>query len=364
MLPRREVFQALPERAKKSADEGAGNVRDCSRVHLVVPPGGSFPETRRIELGPRVLSVGRGAQCDVRIDVPGVDDEHAKISEVAVVAVGADCAVGDVPLDAGHRRLLGPGDEVQIGSVVLAIEGQDPSADPHPRVPRVRVVEGQNFGDELALLDEGREYVIGRSPKVDLVLGDREVSREHIKVLRRGASVLLFDAASTRGSWLGRANVYQGSRVEWQAPRMLKLGATVLALVLPDEVRARAPGAKASAPMTPPPRVKRVERAALAGAAAAEGPAPVPVYHYEAKPQPHAAPAPQAHATPAAFVVPVSPSVPAPAITPSVAPANAGPRKAWKGTGPTVGRGLGILLLALAGLAILGALFLVFSLME
>ena len=92
------------------------------------------------------------------------------------------------------------------------------------------MVEGQNFGDELLLAAENQEYVIGRSPKADLVLEDREVSREHIKIVRRGFSVFIYDAASTRGSWLGRSAVYQGSRVEWQRPRMLKLGATVLSL--------------------------------------------------------------------------------------------------------------------------------------
>lgn len=332
-------------------------------MHLVVPPGGSFPETRRIELGAQVFTVGRGPGCDVRIDLPGVDDEHAKISEVAIVAVGADCAVGDVPLDAGHRRLLSPGDEIQIGSVVLVVEGQDPSA----RAPRIRVVEGQNFGDELVLDADDREYVIGRSAKADLVLDDREVSREHIKLVRRGADVFLFDAASTRGSWLGRSTVYQGSRVQWAPRRMLKLGASVLALVLPDEVRARAPAAQASAPMTAPPRTKAPQVAP--SPVAVDQPAPVPVYHYEAKPQPP--PEPSSGALPPPSFVPSvpPPSSLGPVIAPVAPPATGGARgqasrTAWKKSGPTVGRGLGILLLALAGLAILGALFLVFSLME
>ena len=132
-------------------------------VHLVVPAGGSFRETRRIELDARVLTIGRAASCDVRVDVPGVDDEHAKISEVALVAVGADCAIGDVPLDAGQRRLIMPGDEIQVGSVVLALDGKDPSAQDTPRqVPRIRVVEGQNLGAELLLTVENHEYIIGR----------------------------------------------------------------------------------------------------------------------------------------------------------------------------------------------------------
>jgi pSer/pThr/pTyr-binding forkhead associated (FHA) protein len=344
-------------------------------VHLVVPPGGSFRETRRIELGARVLTIGRGESCEVRVDVPGVDDEHAKISEVALIAVGPDCAVGDVPLDAGQRRLLMPGDELQIGSVVLAIDGHEPqaaAAPAQPRGPRIRVVEGKNFGDELVLGEENRQYVIGRSPNADLVLEDREVSREHIKVVRRGLDVFIFDAASTRGSWLGRSAVYQGSRIEWQRPRMLKLGATVLALDLPDDARARAPAVQVSAPMTPPPRARGDVRfpsgSPAADVAASTGPlANVPVYHYEAKPQAQAS-SPASTPPPSgagAFVAGHSPPAPGVASVPPVSSLVAtGPRRAWKKDGPTIGRASGLLLLVLAGIVILGVLLVVFSLME
>lgn len=301
-------------------------MRHSRCVYLVVPPGGSFRETRRIELGARVLTIGRAEGCDVCVDVPGVDDEHAKISEVALIAVGADCAVGDVPLDAGQRRLVIPGDEIQIGSVVLALDGQDPTTtEGEHRAPRVRVVEGQNFGDELTLEAEDREYIIGRSPKADLVLEDREVSREHIKIVRRGYSVFIYDTASTRGSWLGRSAVYQGTRVEWQRPRMLKLGATVLSLDLPDAARAAAPAVQVSAPMTPQPTARFG----------------------------------------VAKLHPATPPVTEAAPTPTMKKARvAASRTAWKRSGPTIGRASGFLLLALAGIAILGALFVVFSLME
>jgi hypothetical protein len=45
-------------------------------------------------------------------------------------------------------------------------------------------------------------------------------------------------------------------------------------------------------------------------------------------------------------------------------PAHAPNRKAWKSGGPVIGKASGLLLLALAALTILGALFVVFSLME
>lgn len=322
-------------------------MRHSAGVHLVVPPGGAFRETRRIELGVRVLSIGRGESCDVRIDVPGVDDEHAKISEVALIAVGSDCAVGDVPLDAGQRRLVMAGDELQIGSVVLALDGHDPTSPPagSPSDSRIRVVEGNNFGDELVLAAENREYVIGRSPTADLVLDDREVSREHIKVVRRGLAVFIYDAASTRGSWLGRSAVYQGARVEWQRPRMLKLGASVLTLDVP-----RAVALQVSAPMTPPPRIV----GALHGG-----------------PDTHSSESSKGEAIDGG-ARDVEPTLPTDSVSvdgtdrphSTIQGGVVTSRTAWKKTAPTIGRATGLFLLALAAVAILGVLFLVFSLME
>ncbi len=380
-------------------------MRHYACVHLVVPPGGSFRETRRIELGARVLTIGRAETCDIRVDVPGVDDEHAKISEVALIAVGPDCAVGDVPLDPGSRRLVMPGDEIQIGAVVLGLEGVDPSllandgaGNPQavPLGPRVRVVEGAAFGDELVLAEENREYVIGRSPKCDLILSeDREVSREHVKLVRRGWRVYLQDQSSTRGSWLGRAAVYSASTTEWMRPTMLKVGATVLSLELPEGVGRRAPPAMVMQPFTPPPRARpatpiatpqNMPNAAPAEALPAVEPPvpskqrPAPVVQYfdgsntsssTASSSPPPGPSPAPHVPP--MQIPTTPNMgmvpqPMPGAAPIgiAAPPMPGQpaRRAWKKQGPTIGKASGLLLLALAGLAILGVLFVVFSLME
>ena len=365
-------------------------------MYLVVPPGGCFPEMRRIELGPGPLTIGRSESCEIRVDVPGVDQEHAKISEVALVALGPDCAIGDVPLDSGSRRLVMPGDEIQIGSMIVALEGDDPSAvaegaimterlgSPHHEGPRVRIVEGANFGDELLLKEENREYVVGRGPSCDLVVEDREVSREHIKLVRRGYNIYIKDLSSTRGSWLGRSAVYTGATVEWMRPRMLRLGATVLSLEVPEAIRRAAPSAMASAPMTPPPRSRKgpgmtpsphmPPASPSSAAASARGsntltPAP-------SEPPPGSAAAANVAAELQSFSYGgpgVVPSGPAGSVPPAAGsspralgtlPPPSQARKAWKKTGPTIGRASGLLLLALAGLAILGALFVVFSLLE
>jgi hypothetical protein len=389
-------------------------------VYLVVPPGGCFLETRRIELGAGALTIGRAPSCEIRVDVPGVDEEHAKISEVALIALGPDCAIGDVPLDQGARRLLMPGDEIQIGSVVVALEGTDPSLAPPPldanaatlRMdsatpmdgPRVHVVEGTNFGDELLLEEEGRAYVVGRGPTCDLVLDDREVSREHVLVMRKGYVIFVQDPSSTRGSWLGRSTVYSGATVEWSRPRMLRVGATVLALQVPEAIRRAAPAAQTSAPMTPPPRRRRnlpapapsspsvaepSSRAPAVGPssqvvtppastpalAASEEAAAAPTgpLTYEVTPPPPPKVVPidtgSAPVSSVSYKKPPSPPmVPPEAVFtprgPGALPPASASRTAWKKSGLTIGRASGLLLLALAGLVILGGLFVVFSLLE
>ncbi|MFO0741418.1 MAG: FHA domain-containing protein [Labilithrix sp.] len=324
-------------------------------MHLVVPPGGSFRESRRIPLGARPLTIGRAEKCEIRIDMPGIDDEHATITIDALIAIGPDCAIGDVPMDAGVRRLVQPGDEIMIGPLVLAIEGQTNRLPGSANAPRIRVVEGENAGSEVLLAFENKEYIIGRAKTADLVLKDREVSREHLKVTRRGFNIHVYDAASTRGSFLGRSAVYQGTNIEWQRPRMLKVGATVLALDLPPEA-GPIPSAVASAPQTftparpPAPQTFTPSAEALA----AGPPTTVGVFHYEAKPQSD---------------LPIVPSS-APSLPPSGAPMPISSRTGlenrggWKKSGTQIGRGSGVLLLIVAGIVILGGLFVVFSLME
>jgi hypothetical protein len=209
------------------------------------------------------MSIGSLPSCDLCLDAAGVDELHGEITEEAFVAKRGDCAIGDVPLEAGERWLLTPGDEVQVGSVVLVVEPDAPSELEHPRV---RVVGGQDLGRSLDLLRADHEYVIGRNAKAGLALSDREVSRDHLKIAWRGGRVFIFDAASTRGSWLGRAAVYQGSLIEWSRARLLKVGATVLSLELPSGARRslspRGLGSRASS-FRP---FKRVRKAWKAGA--------------------------------------------------------------------------------------------------
>ena len=207
-----------------------------------------------------------------------------------------------------------------------------------------------------------------------------------MKILRKGFTVFIKDPASTRGSWLGRAAVYQGSTIEWQRPRMLKIGATVLSLELPESVRRAAPGAQASAPMTPPPRSRRHMTPSAPGVgppSGTDGSVDVPISMQDVSHHSNTLPHPLPHAGGTQpMYPPLDPTPPPQGVVPG-APIIAGlphvgsggspiprlagppaPRKAWKKDTPVIGRAGGLLLLALAGLAIAGALFVVFSLLE
>ena len=120
-----------------------------------------------------------------------------------------------------------------------------------------------------------------------------------------------------------------------------------------------APPAQASAPHTPPPRSKQVPPSPTSSAPASRG----AQSRYETTPSPPSSSSTPAPVHYAARPQSVPPGQPAP-MPASVPPPKGPARKAWKKSGPVIGKASGLLLLALAALTILGALFVVFSLME
>ena len=66
---------------------------------------------------------------------------------------------------------------------------------------------GQTAREEIALVLDGRRIpiehpvvVLGRAPGCDVTLDDRNVSRRHAEVRRRGPVVVLVDLESTNGT--------------------------------------------------------------------------------------------------------------------------------------------------------------------
>src|SRR6185369_3584921 len=101
-------------------------------------------------------------------------------------------------------------------------ERQTPSAP--GTVGRLVVVEGQNQGAALALMRA--QATVGRHPTNDLVLSDPGVSSVHLEITRRpGGHVLVRDAGSTNGSWIGEHRLLE---MELGPGATVRVGATVL----------------------------------------------------------------------------------------------------------------------------------------
>jgi pSer/pThr/pTyr-binding forkhead associated (FHA) protein len=211
--------------------------------------------------GAQRVVLGRGAGSDVRLPDASVSHRHASVrsqgTELVVVDEGSTNGtfVGDVRVAPGMSRIVRSGDWVRLGRVwlrllmdpnpvtrdlamatrdlALAFVSQAMRARGADRTMTVRVVEGRDQGATLPLADEGRSYAIGRGSDCDLPLADVDASREHVRVVRRGAGVVIRDAGAKNGTWLGTVRLATNEEVSWRPTQMLQVGRSVLALVEP-----------------------------------------------------------------------------------------------------------------------------------
>src|SRR5215510_3380928 len=108
---------------------------------------------------------------------------------------------------------------------VAATDVQERPIVPEPqRVARLVVVEGPNRGAALALVRA--QGTVGRHPTNDLVLSDPRVSSVHLEITRRpGGHVLVRDAGSTNGSWIGDHRLLE---MELAPGATVRVGSTLL----------------------------------------------------------------------------------------------------------------------------------------
>lgn len=219
--------------------------------------GGSGSEPSLTLDASRVV-IGRGASCDVRLPDPSVSQRHAVVSaqgaEYQIIDEGSTNGtfVGGVRLSPKAPRSLRSGDMVRVGRVwlevridqtaptpdlalatrdlALALVQNAMAAQGNDTVPKVTIVEGADLGAILPLADEGRVYIVGRGETCDLPLADADASREHVQIVRRGASVLVRDLRSKNGSMMGEQPIPTGRDAPWKPSAMVRVGATVLAL--------------------------------------------------------------------------------------------------------------------------------------
>jgi pSer/pThr/pTyr-binding forkhead associated (FHA) protein len=260
-------------------------------------------ETRLTFDGTQRVVIGRGSSCDVRLPDASVSHRHASLQARGVDFVLVDegstngTFVGGVRVAPRTSRIVRSGDAVRLGRVwielridqtpitrdvaaatrdlALALVADVLAAAGTDRTMRLRVVEGRDQGATLALVEEGRAYVLGRAAECDLPLADADASREHAAVVRRGGVVAVRDLAAKNGTWLGETRIPGDAESVWRPAQMMQIGRTVVALEEPlADALARIEGApdeaipageKIEQPPAPPPLEPVSTAAARAG---------------------------------------------------------------------------------------------------
>ncbi len=195
-------------------------------------------EVQEQELSSPQLTIGRGVDNDVQLDVAGASRQHAMVTleREAVWVVDRGSTNGTwVAGQRVERARLEPGDRFQIGGMVFELASsslvrptvvedwrglQAPPAagGPGMRLRREGVVPPASVtlvetssGRPLQPAREipARGLAFGRDPSNDLCLEDGEVSRFHARVTPREETYMLEDLGSRNGTWVNRMRVRQ-----------------------------------------------------------------------------------------------------------------------------------------------------------
>ena len=265
--------------------------------------------------GTRIV-VGRGSGSDLRLPDPSVSHRHASIRLHGGDTVLVDEGSTNGTYLAGKRlnphtpETIKSGDLIRVGRVWIEVSiGQ--SAPTHDlnlatkelamrlvsgalmelgqdSVPVVSVAEGADVGTELRLEEDARVYVLGRGDTCDLPLYDKDASREHVHIVKRGSAILVRDLGSKNGSYLGGVRMEPDRDLPWKLHQDLQIGQTVLALHEPltralseiEELPDEAIPETEAVPKAPPSLSELAEQAEQQGAAVgeiAEAVAPAPI---------------------------------------------------------------------------------------
>ncbi len=211
--------------------------------------------------GTQRVVIGRGAGSDIRLPDTSVSLRHATLraqgSDFVVVDEGSTNGtfVGSVRVAARTSRIVRSGDRVRVGriwievridhspvtrdvaaatrDIALSLVSRALDARGADRTTRIQVVEGEDQGAELGLPEDGAACVVGRGAHCGLALADADVSREHVRVERRGGAVWVRDLGTKNGTWVGETFAPPDQDVLWRPPHMMRIGRTVLALLVP-----------------------------------------------------------------------------------------------------------------------------------
>lgn len=222
----------------------------------VVVRSGDHPTPLKISLDAPRIVIGRGEGCEIRLPDPSVSHRHASIrqrgSEYVVVDEGSTNGtfVGPVRLSPQAPRMVRSGELLRVGRIWLELTVESVPTTEGPQLAtreialslvssalaaqgeaaavKVRVQEGPDAGKELALVESGRAYAVGRGQGVDLPLSDVDASRRHVELSRRGGVLWVKDLGSKNGALLEGIALTPHKETVWPHGKRVLLGSTVL----------------------------------------------------------------------------------------------------------------------------------------
>jgi pSer/pThr/pTyr-binding forkhead associated (FHA) protein len=175
---------------------------------------GPEPDQWDVPADGRRLRLGRGAECEIQVDVQDVSRVHA-----AVWSSGGQLVIEDLGSSNGTfvngepvtRRALAAGDRIRLGRSADLAVADDLDKQPRGRrrvarwsLPRetqfsLQPLEGDSPAGEALPLSE-RMVTVGRDASAWLVLDDDTVSRLHARLDREGEDLWVTDLKSRNGT--------------------------------------------------------------------------------------------------------------------------------------------------------------------
>ena len=243
---------------------------------LVTVPG-SDPQTITLDQ-PRVV-IGRGAHVDVRLPSRAVSDQHAMVRvdgpDVSIIDEGSTngTRVNGVAIARGRRKFLRDGDEIGVGDYAIKVSFVIALADPPERTatlarrllkdslrslggdsapPYLELRSGKTAGRRWEIPAAGSRLTLGRAEGCEVLLDDRDCSRQHAEVERDAEGFLLRDLGSKNGIVVGGRSLTEKRLKNGDE---FTIGKSALRFVDPTEelLRGFESGADEAAP-PPPPR--------------------------------------------------------------------------------------------------------------
>jgi len=221
------------------------------------------------------ILLGRDASCNVVLTSVTVSRFHARI-----IQDGGICYIEDVgssfgtqvnnePLPPGEKRRLYNGNVIAIAQFDLRFDAvvpmpkepgtgvwtpraaKSPFAILPDENPYLRIMNGPNEGTRIEL-EEGHEYIVGRTQEAHILLNTDLISRKHAKLRRDLGGTHVEDLGSRNGIRLNKkpitsATLSDGDELEMGGIKMLYIDLENINLPFDN------PEPKTSAPPEPPP---------------------------------------------------------------------------------------------------------------